>query len=109
MTQAANVVTSNTSARLDCDPNPAFSGTIAGIKNGDNITAIYTTPATPASPIGTYPIIPSPSDNGTGALANYVVTINNGSLTVSPAPLTVTADNVTRAFGVPNPAFTVTI
>src|SRR4051812_2236730 len=109
ITPAALVITANNAARLYGDPNPAFSGTIAGIKNGDNITAIYTTPATPASPIGTYPINPSPSDNGTGALANYVVTLNNGSLTVSPAPLTVTADNATRAFGAPNPTFTGTI
>ena len=109
ITPAALVITANNAARLYGDPNPAFTGTIAGIKNGDNITAIYTTPATPASPIGTYPINPSPSDNGTGALANYVVTLNNGSLTVSPAPLTVTADNATRAFGAPNPAFTGTI
>ena len=109
ITPAALVITANNAARLYGDPNPAFTGTIAGIKNGDNITAIYTTPATPASPVGTYPIIPAPTDNGTGALANYIVTLNNGSLTVSPAPLTVTADNATRAFGAPNPAFTGTI
>ena len=109
ITQAALVVTANNAARLYGDPNPAFSGTIAGIKNGDNITAIYTTPATPASPVGTYPIIPTLSDNGTGALANYIVTTNNGSLTVSPAPLSVTAANTTRAYGAPNPTFTGTI
>src|SRR6185369_15615636 len=109
ITPAALVVTANNAARLYGDPNPPFSGTIAGIKNGDNITAIYTTPATPASPIGTYPIIPTLTDNGTGALANYIVTANNGSLTVSPAPLVVTAANATRAYGTPNPVFTGTI
>jgi 6-phosphogluconolactonase (cycloisomerase 2 family) len=109
ITQAALVVTANNAARLYGDPNPVFSGVIAGIKNGDNITAIYTTPATPASPVGTYPIIPTLSDNGTGALANYIITTNNGSLTVSPAPLSVTANNATRAFGAPNPVFTGTI
>ncbi|HWG86854.1 MAG TPA: MBG domain-containing protein, partial [Candidatus Acidoferrales bacterium] len=109
VTPAALVVTANNAARLYGDPNPVFTGTIAGIKNGDNITAIYTTTATPASPVGTYPIIPTLSDNGTGALANYVVTANNGSLTVSPAPLTVTAADATRAFGQPNPVFTGTI
>jgi 6-phosphogluconolactonase (cycloisomerase 2 family) len=109
ITPAALVVTANNAARLYGDPNPAFSGTIAGIKNGDNVTAIYTTTATPASPVGTYPIIPTLTDNGTGALANYIVTANNGSLTVSPAPLTVTANNATRAFGAPNPPFTGTI
>jgi 6-phosphogluconolactonase (cycloisomerase 2 family) len=109
ITPAALVITANNAARLYGDPNPAFGGIIAGIKNGDNIAAIYTTPATPASPVGIYPIIPAPTDNGTGALANYVVTLNNGSLTVSPSPLTVTANNATRAFGAPNPAFTGTI
>jgi hypothetical protein len=109
VTPAALVVTANNAARLYGDPNPAFSGTIAGIKNGDNITATYASPATPASSIGTYAIIPTVSDNGTGALKNYVVTLNNGSLTVSPAPLTVTANNATRAFGAPNPVFTGTI
>ena len=109
ITPAALVVTANNAARLYGDPNPPFTGTIAGIKNNDNITAIYTTPATPASPIGTYPIIPTLTDNGTGALANYTVTANNGSLTVSPAPLIVTAANATRAFGAPNPVFTGTI
>jgi uncharacterized repeat protein (TIGR01451 family) len=109
ITPAALVVTANNAARLYGDPNPPFSGTIAGIKNNDNITAIYTTPATPASPIGTYPIIPTLTDNGTGALANYIVTANNGSLTVSPAPLVVTAANATRAYGTPNPVFTGTI
>jgi 6-phosphogluconolactonase (cycloisomerase 2 family) len=109
ITPAALVVTANNAARLYGDPNPPFSGTIAGIKNGDNITAIYTTTATPASPVGTYPIIPTLTDNGTGALSNYIVTANNGSLTVSPAPLTVTADNATRAYGAPNPTFTGTI
>jgi 6-phosphogluconolactonase (cycloisomerase 2 family) len=109
ITPAALVVTANNAARLYGDPNPPFSGTIAGIKNGDNITAIYTTTATPASNVGTYPIIPTLTDNGTGTLVNYTVTTNNGSLTVSPAPLTVTADNATRAFGAPNPVFTGTI
>ena len=109
VTPAALVVTANNAARLYGDPNPAFTGTIAGIKNNDNITAIFTTTATPASPVGTYPIIPTLSDNGTGALANYIVTANNGSLTVSPAPLSVTAADATRGFGQPNPVFTGTI
>jgi 6-phosphogluconolactonase (cycloisomerase 2 family) len=109
ITPAALVVTANNAARLYGDPNPPFSGTIAGIKNGDNITAIYTTTATPASPIGTYPIIPTLTDNGTGTLVNYVVTANNGSLVISPAPLTVTAANATMPYGGPIPVLTGTI
>jgi 6-phosphogluconolactonase (cycloisomerase 2 family)/Zn-dependent membrane protease YugP len=109
ITPAALVVTANNAARLYGDPNPPFSGTIAGIKNGDNITAIYTTTATPASPVGTYPIIPTLTDNGTGTLVNYVVTANNGSLVISQAPLTVTAANATMPYGGPIPVLTGTI
>jgi hypothetical protein len=91
------------------DAVPALSGTISGIKNGDNITASYSTTATSSSAPGTYPIVAAVSDNGTGALANYTVVISNGTLTVSAAPLVVTAANASRLYGDPNPGFTGTI
>ena len=37
-------------------------------------------------------------------LANYTVTTNIGTLTITPAPLLVTADNQSRAYGYTNPA-----
>src|SRR5207237_438802 len=39
-------------------------------------------------------------------LGNYVVTSNNGKLTINPAPLTVTAADAGRLYGDPNPSFT---
>jgi 6-phosphogluconolactonase (cycloisomerase 2 family) len=99
-------VTAANASRFYGDPNPAFTGTITGIKNGDNITASYSTAAIPASPLGTYPIVPVLVDP-TGKLSNYTVTaLNNGILTVTPAPLTVTAANATRLYGDPNPVLT---
>jgi hypothetical protein len=38
--------------------------------------------------------------------ANYVFSFTNGTLTVSPAALTVTANNTNRIYGLENPAFT---
>ncbi len=108
VTQAVLIVTANNAARLYGDPNPLFTGTIVGLVNGDNITATYTSTATPASPVGNYPIVPALSDP-TNKLGNYAVTINNGNLVISAAALTVTADNATRAYGDPNPVFTGTI
>ena len=55
--------------------------------------------------MGTYAIVPTLSDNGTGALANYTLVINNGVLAVNPAPLTVSAASATRVYGDPNPLF----
>jgi hypothetical protein len=64
--------------------NPAFTGTITGIRNGDAITATYTTSATSSSPVGTYPISATLADP-TNKLGNYAVTLNTGTLTVTPA------------------------
>jgi hypothetical protein len=101
-------VTAANASRVYGDPNPAFSGTIIGLLNGDNITAAFSSVATPASPVGTYAIVPALVDP-TGKLGNYTVTSNNGILTITVAPLTVSAANATRAFGDPNPVFTGTI
>jgi uncharacterized repeat protein (TIGR01451 family) len=105
---AALNVTGASVARVYGDPNPAFIGTIAGIKNGDQITVTFASAATQASAAGTYPIVPTLADPTT-KLGNYTVISTNGTLTVSQAPLTVTAANATRLFGDPNPAFTGTL
>ncbi|HSM88213.1 MAG TPA: MBG domain-containing protein, partial [Candidatus Limnocylindrales bacterium] len=102
-------VTAANASMIYGDPLPVFSGTITGIRNADNITATYSTTATSASPVGTYPITPTLSDNATGALANYTVTSTNGTLTITPAPLTVTAANATMVFGDPVPTLTGTV
>ena len=62
-------------------------------------------PRIPASPIGPYAIVPSLSDPDS-KLGNYNVTINNGVLTINPAPLSVTANNKSRSYGAANPALT---
>jgi hypothetical protein len=89
--------------------NPAPLCTIVGIEKNDPITVTCSTPASPASPVGTYPIVPILSDGGTGKLSEYTPIIINGTLTITPAPLIVTPANVTREFGTPNPALTGTI
>jgi len=92
-------VTADNQSRVYRTTNPAFTGTIVGIQNGDAITATYNTPAVAASPVGTYPIVPNPTG---AALGNYTVTTNNGTLTVTPATLTVRADNQIRSYGQTN-------
>jgi hypothetical protein len=63
---------------------PAFTGSITGVTNGDNITATYSCGATNNSAVGTYSIVPAlvdPEDRQT----NYVVTLINGTLTITMA------------------------
>jgi hypothetical protein len=84
---------------------PALTGTFVGVTNNDNLTATFVTSATSASPAGTYNITPVISDPA-GALPNYTVTTNIGTLTVNTVVLTVTADNQTRLYGQTNPVLT---
>ena len=53
---AGLVVTLNNATRHYGAPNPPFTGTITGAVNGDTFTITYSTTATIASPVGTYPI-----------------------------------------------------
>ena len=84
VTAAGLTVAANNASRTYGATNPAFSGTITGIQNGDNITATYATTATVTSPVGTYPITPTLVDPQ-GKLSNYNVSTTNGTLTVTPA------------------------
>jgi hypothetical protein len=98
------IVIAANASRIYGAANPALTGAIAGVQNGDAITAGYATSATPASSLGNYAIIASLSDP-TQRLSNYTVIVDDGTLTVTPAPLVVTPVDVSREFGAPNPAF----
>jgi hypothetical protein len=102
---AALTVTADSKSRVYGAANPALSGSVTGIRNGDNITATYSTLADPTSSVGTYSIVPSLNDPD-GKLGNYNLATGNGVLTVTPAALTVTIDNKSRNYGASNPALT---
>jgi hypothetical protein len=97
-------VVADSASRAYGSINPVFSGTITGLESGDNITASYAATAAASSPVGMYPIAPSLIDPD-GKLNKYLVTMTNGTLTVTGAVLTVTASNATRPYGTDNPAF----
>src|SRR6185369_2008832 len=91
-------VTENSSSRGYGATNPVLTGSVVGLQAGDNITASFTTTATTNSPVGAYPITFTFSDPG-GKLGNYVITTNNGTLTVTNALLTVTANSTNKIYG----------
>jgi hypothetical protein len=101
-------VTANDQGRAYGQTNPALTATLTGVQNGNNITATGATIATPTSPPASYSIVPVINDPD-GWLALYNVITNNGTLTVTQAVLTVTADNQSRLFSTPDPPFTATI
>lgn len=79
-------VTANNATRQQGDPNPSFTDTIKGLENGDNITATYSTTTTVTSAPGGYPIVPALADPN-NRLGNYVVTVTNGTLIITPGPV----------------------
>jgi hypothetical protein len=100
------LVTANNTTRLYGAANPTFTASYAGFVNGDDETdltgtLLFTTSAQATSPVGTYPITPS----GLSA-ANYAISFANGTLTVTPALLTITAEDKSRLYGAANPALT---
>ncbi|WP_281175964.1 beta strand repeat-containing protein [Edaphobacter aggregans] len=89
ITIASNVlsVTAADAARVYGTPNPTFTGSITGAQNGDTFTESFTTTATLTSAPGAYAIVPTAS--GTN-LAQYQVSVANGTLTISKASVTAT-------------------
>jgi len=108
--KATLTVTADNASREYGDANPTFTASYSGFKNGENFgtsgvtgAPSLTTAATVASPVSAYAITAA---IGTLASGNYNFSLVNGTLTVNPATLTVTADNASRQYGDANPAFT---
>ncbi len=95
------VVTANNYTRSYGESNPAFEYTSAG-------ATLIGTPdiscsATASSPVGTYPIVVSK-----GSVTNTDDHYVNGTLTITPAPLSITANSYTINMGDAMPTFDVT-
>ena len=110
--KAGLTVTATSVSRTYGAANPTLTYTLVGFVNSDTQATATTgaptetTTATMTSAVGSYPITIAA---GTLAAPNYTFSFANGTLTVSPAPLTLTANNATRAYGTANPTFTGTI
>ncbi|MFZ5736112.1 MAG: MBG domain-containing protein, partial [Pseudomonadota bacterium] len=80
----------------------SFAGTeftTSGLTNGDTVSGVTLSSAGAAASkgTGTYQITASAA-TGTG-LSNYLIYYNPGSLNVTPAPLTITANNQSKTYG----------
>jgi pectin methylesterase-like acyl-CoA thioesterase len=84
--------------------NPEFTATYTGLVNSDNASdnVSISSTATTASGVGTYPITAS-SKSG-----NYTLSTTDGTLTISPAALTITAKDASKKAGEANPVFELT-
>jgi hypothetical protein len=107
VTPAPLTITAVDVSKLYGAPLPTFTANYTTLVNGDTASAIsgliFTTPATAASNVGPYTITPSG-----GTSPNYTIAFAPGTLTVTPAPLTIFADDKSRAADANNPALTAT-
>ena len=102
-------VTAKSVSRLYGQANPSLNSVIyRGFLNGDGPSSLSgvlscTTTATQASPVGTYSI------TCTGlSSSNYAVNFVPGTLSVTPAPLTITANDATKILNAALPTFSAT-
>ena len=92
----ANVtITAKSYTRVYGDANPTFEYTASGTFTG---TPDLKCEATATSPVGTYPITVSQ-----GSVTDATVIGVAGTLTITPAPVTVTAKAASREYGEVNP------
>ena len=90
---------------------PAFSVTYSGFQNTEGPWMLsgaqsFTTAANSSSAVGTYPVTASV---GTLAANNYTFAFTPGVITVNPAALKVTADNISMKMGTAVPTLTYTV
>lgn len=93
------VVSADNQIKVYGSPNPAFTASYAGFVLGQDPSVLgaslsFTTAASAASHVGQYTIWPA----GLTSI-NYSITFVAGTLTVTPAPLTIIADDKSMIYG----------
>ncbi len=103
---ASLTVTADNQSRLYGSANPALTASYSGFVLGQDESILggsltLSTPAVASSNVGSYAITASGLSS-----TNYTISHVGGLLDVTPAALTVTADNKSRLYGASNPTFT---
>jgi len=105
-------VTANGASRAYGAANPAFTGTLTGVVNGDAITATYASSANATTAVGVYPvastqaITPTLVDPGS-RLGNYTVTSTKAALTITQAAQSITGFGALAARTYGNAPYTI--
>lgn len=86
--------------------NPPFTGIVEGWTDSNNHGIVFDCSATILSSVGTYDIFPIVPDS---IMQKFAVLKNEATLTINPAPLTITAHDTVRRYGQENPLFHSTV
>ena len=105
-TRSASVTPDNLSKAYG-DADPVLTGTLTGFLPADNVTATYTRVA--GETVAGSPYTISASISPAGVLANYNITYNTGTLTITQRPASVTPNAASKIYGNADPALTGTL
>lgn len=86
VTPAPLTITADNRTRAYGATNPVFTGTVAGLVTNDQLSVTFTSAVTATTFSGNYPITATITDTN-GVLPNYNVTVTNGTLTITPYPV----------------------
>ncbi|SOD13369.1 MBG domain-containing protein [Pedobacter xixiisoli] len=108
VTTAALTITANNQTKVYGAPVPTLTASYNGFVNGDTETNLTTQPTLSTTATGASSVAGSPyAITASGAASsNYAITYVPGTLTVTKAPLTITASNQTKVYGAPVPTLT---
>jgi hypothetical protein len=97
-------VTTNNLSRIYGNANPALTFTVGGqgLANGDQLSGALATTANATTGVGTVAI----TQGSLAASSNYQLTFVGGLLTITQRLLTVTADDLSKLLGEPDPDLT---
>ncbi|GAA1791314.1 hypothetical protein HC028_00930 [Planosporangium flavigriseum] len=101
--KAPLVVIADNQARQYGGDDPTFTSSVAGLVGADQLTTPASCQVAPAhSNAGSYEITCA----NAAANSNYTISYAPGTLTVTQAPVVITANPATREYGTADPAFT---
>ena len=104
--KAPLTITANDTNKVYGTALPAFTASYNGFTNGDTVASLTTpvtlgTTATATNSVNTYAITASGATS-----SNYTITHVNGTLSITPATLTIAAQNTNKVYGAALPTFT---
>jgi hypothetical protein len=97
-------VTADNLTRIYGNANPTLTFAVGGqgLVNGDTLTGALATAAKATTGVGNVAI----TQGSLAASANYALTFNEGILAITPRPITVIADNLSKFLGLADPTLT---
>jgi filamentous hemagglutinin family protein len=103
VTPAALTITANDASKVYGQAaalgNTAFSA--SGLQNGETVAsvALASSGAAATAGVGSHAIVAGSASGGSFSAGNYTITYLDGTLTVTPAALTITANDASKVYG----------